>query len=47
MASFGYNFAFFPPQSPQLDLFLTDGRRVSPYQFAILANERRRVSRPD
>ena len=40
MASFGYNFAFFPPAAEEMDLFLTDGRRVSPYKFAILAKER-------
>jgi hypothetical protein len=40
MASFGYNFAFFPPTTRQIDLFLTDGRRVSPYKFAILEKER-------
>lgn len=40
MASFGYNFAFYPPTTAQMDLFLTDGRRVSPYKFAVLEKER-------
>ncbi len=40
MASFGYSFAFFPPTSAQMELFLTDGRRVSPYKFAVLEKER-------
>ena len=40
MASFGYSFAFFPPAAQTIDLFLTDGRRISPYKFAILDKER-------
>ena len=40
MASFGYSFAFYPPASQAIELFLTDGRRVSPYKFAILEKER-------
>ena len=37
MASFGYNFAFVPAdERSEMDLFLTDGRRVSPYKFAVL-----------
>lgn len=40
MASFGYNFAFLPPTTRDMDLFLTDGRRVSPYKFAVLEKER-------
>ena len=40
MASFGYSFAFFPPAGQTIDLFLTDGRRISPYKFAILEKER-------
>ena len=40
MASFGYNFAFFPPTTRDMDLFLTDGRRVSPYKFTVLEKER-------
>jgi hypothetical protein len=40
MASFGYSFAFFPPTSAQMELFLTDGRRVSPYKFTVLEKER-------
>ena len=40
MASFGYNFAFAPSDEAEMDLFLTDGRRVSPYKFAVLGRER-------
>jgi hypothetical protein len=40
MASFGYNFAFFSPTGEEMNLFLTDGRRVSPYKYAILGKER-------
>jgi len=39
MASFGYNFAFFPPAGKEMDLYLTDGRRVSPYKYAVLGRE--------
>jgi hypothetical protein len=40
MASFGYSFAFYRPTSRSMDLFLTDGRRVSPYKFEVLEKER-------
>ena len=40
MASFGYNFAFAPATEAEMDLFLTDGRRVSPYKYAFLGRER-------
>jgi Protein of unknown function (DUF3108) len=40
MASFGYNFAFTPSTSERMDLFLTDGRRVSPYEYTLLGHER-------
>jgi hypothetical protein len=39
MASFGYNFAFAPVTGEEMDLFLTDGRRVSPYRYAFLGRE--------
>ena len=39
MASFGYNFAFAPSAKTEMDLFLTDGRRVSPYKYAFLGHE--------
>jgi hypothetical protein len=39
MASFGYNFAFTPPAAKEMDLHLTDGRRVSPYKYAVLGRE--------
>ena len=40
MASFGYSFAFFPPAGAEMNLFLTDGRRISPYKYAILGREK-------
>jgi len=40
MASFGYNFAFFPPTRPEFDVFLTDGRRMSPYKFEVMGREK-------
>lgn len=40
MASFGYNFAFAPVSEEEMDLFLTDGRRVSPYRYAFLGREK-------
>jgi hypothetical protein len=40
MASFGYNFAFFPPTEKDLDLFLTDGRRISPYKYTVVGREK-------
>ena len=40
MASFGYNFAFFPPTEKDFDLFLTDGRRISPYKYAVVGREK-------
>jgi hypothetical protein len=40
MASFGYNFAFAPVTGEEMDLFLTDGRRVSPYRYAFLGREK-------
>jgi hypothetical protein len=40
MASFGYSFAFFPPSNEEMNLFLTDGRRISPYKYAVLGREK-------
>jgi hypothetical protein len=37
--SFSYNFAFFPPESNDLDAHLTDGRRIRKYRYAILGRE--------
>jgi hypothetical protein len=34
--SFGYNFAFGRPDSPDMQLYLTDGRRVQSYRYAIV-----------
>jgi hypothetical protein len=37
--SFGYNFAFFRPQSDELRVNLTDGRRISDYRYAVLGRQ--------
>jgi hypothetical protein len=40
MTSFGYNFAFFSTQAKELAVNLTDGRRISPYRYAVLGREK-------
>lgn len=39
MTSFGYNFAFFSTGAAELAVNLTDGRRISPYRYAVLGRE--------
>lgn len=38
--SFAWNFMFVPPEGKDIDLHLTDGRRVTPYRYAILGHEK-------
>jgi hypothetical protein len=38
--SFGYNFAFVPPEAAELAAHLTDGRRLREYRYAVLGREK-------
>lgn len=38
--SFGYNFAFVPPEAAELAAHLTDGRRLRQYRYAVLGREK-------
>jgi hypothetical protein len=38
--SFGYNFAFVPPEAAELAAHLTDGRRLKQYRYAVLGREK-------
>jgi hypothetical protein len=38
--SFGYNFAFGKPEAGDMDLFLTDGRRVQSYRYTVVGKEK-------
>ena len=38
--SFGYNFAFMPPEAAELAANITDGRRIRLYRYAILGREK-------
>jgi len=38
--SFGYNFAFVPPEASGLAAHLTDGRRLREYRYALLGREK-------
>jgi hypothetical protein len=38
--SFGYNFAFVPPEASELAAHLTDGRRLREYRYAVLGREK-------
>ncbi len=38
--SFAYNFAFTPPVGKEIELHLTDGKRLTAYRYAILGREK-------
>jgi Protein of unknown function (DUF3108) len=38
--SFGYNFAFGKPEAGDMDLYLTDGRRVQSYRYTVVGKEK-------